>query len=225
MTRTRVWSILTAVVVVALLAAGWFLLIAPKRSKVAELDAERAAAEQRSATVQMQIDALKEKARALPQQRRRLEAFAVKLPVDVQLPTIVRTLSALGRDAGTDVTVITPQRPVAPNEAGGPTAAPATSSGTAAAPAGKSGYAVVPLSVTVRGSYVQIERFLSGLETTPRAFLVNVLSIQPATDVTSASDGGVALEATLTTSAFVASARPAPATGTTPADESSAPLR
>ena len=37
MSMTRRWSLLTAVVIVGILAAGWFLLVSPKRSDAADL--------------------------------------------------------------------------------------------------------------------------------------------------------------------------------------------
>ncbi len=47
MTKSRTWTVGTAVLVVLILLAGWFLLVTPKRSHAADLQAQAARRQRR----------------------------------------------------------------------------------------------------------------------------------------------------------------------------------
>jgi len=44
MTQTRKWSLVALVAVLAILAAGWFLLVSPKRGEASDLHAQNSSA-------------------------------------------------------------------------------------------------------------------------------------------------------------------------------------
>src|SRR5512133_661484 len=97
MTVMRKWSLLTAVRVLAVLAAGWFLLVSPRRGDAAALRAQTVSKQKQNAGLQSQIAALKEQAKDLPKLQAQLAVIRTQLPADPQLPKLVRDLSALAK--------------------------------------------------------------------------------------------------------------------------------
>jgi hypothetical protein len=65
----RVWIAGTVVLCLALVAAGWFLLVSPQRAEAADLRDQTAAADQRNAQLEVRIAELKEEFAQLPQRR------------------------------------------------------------------------------------------------------------------------------------------------------------
>lgn len=204
MSRTRLWGLGTAALILVIFVAGWFLAVSPKRAAVADLRAQEAEATQQANSLQTQIDVLKAQAAELPRQRQRLRAFATKFPRSVQLPTLIRNLNGLAVKSGVTVTTLSPSIPEAP--------AAATESGTAPPPtAADSTYLLVPLSLTVTGSYSQLERFLDAMESLPRSLATTSVSIGKADQ---SSAGSATLQAMIEGNAFVV---------TTPATTPAAP--
>ncbi len=201
MTRTKALSLATAAAVVAVLAAGWFLLLSPKRAAIADLRSQQADVEQQQTQLRSQITMLKQQAADLPAQQRRLAAFRTKMPTAVELPSLVRGLTAIAQQSGATVTTIAPATPATPT--------PAATTGTATSPVAptapgtaSSTYLTVPVSLTVQGSYEKLERFLDVLEKQRRSLLVSSVSVAP-----QASDAGASttptLQAPVAVSAFV----------------------
>jgi Tfp pilus assembly protein PilO len=80
MSLTRRWSFLTAVAVVAILAAGWFLLVSPKRGEASELQARRSRRRRRTARLQSQIEMLQAQQADLPKKRAELASIGRQIP-------------------------------------------------------------------------------------------------------------------------------------------------
>src|SRR5688572_17122005 len=97
MSVTRKWSLLAAVLVVAIVAAGWFLLVAPKRSKAADLKDQVASQEQTNASLVSKLEELKQQQAELPQVRADLAVMRKQIPDNPALPTLIRSLTASGR--------------------------------------------------------------------------------------------------------------------------------
>jgi Tfp pilus assembly protein PilO len=220
MTMTRRWAIGTAIAAVVILAAGWFLLVKPQNSKVSDLHTQTAAQDQQNQVLTTQIEALEAEQKQLPQQQRILEKFATKIPDTAAEPGLIRALSATAKASGVDITAITPGAATQLGSAAGGAAT------LGAAPASSASLYSLPLSLTVTGSYANLESFFSGLEQLPRAFMVSGFSLSRAGSTAGSSAGGAALApnalaASISTEVFYATGtapiQPAtPQTATTP---------
>lgn len=228
MAKTKQWAALTAVLVLLILAAGWFLLVSPKRSAATALNATAAKQEQDNATVRTQIAALKAQALDLPKKQARLTEISARMPDNPALPSLIRALSDAADKANVDLMSLSPSAPVAL------TAAVPATVGLATPPVAVQ---QIPLALTVQGKFFQMEQFLSNLESLPRAFVVTTLGVAPAggsgpaaaapaAPAAGAAAGGAtappvgSLTGTVSAMVFMApamtAATPAPAVGTAP---------
>jgi len=194
--------LVAGVLVVAIFAAGWFLLIAPKRNEASALQGSTIAQNEANTRLEQQIQVLQAQQADLPAQRARLAVLQTRIPNNPALPTLIRNLTAAGRKVGVSLDSLAPATPVALVSAV-PVApvAPATTSttttttttepsttesdGTAApvapvvlAPPAPTLFQV-PLSLGVRGSYFELEQFVNRLEGLKRSFLVQGFTIEP----------------------------------------------
>jgi len=202
MTDTRKWSLIAGVLVVAIFAAGWFLLIAPKRSDASALKGSTVAQNGANARLEQQIEVLQAQQADLPAQRARLAVLQKQVPNNPALPTLIRNLTASGRKVGVTLASLTPAPPVAlvSTQPVTPAATTTTTTETTETTStsesdGESTTAApvvvvppapslfqVPLTVDVRGSYFELEQFVNRLEGLKRSFLVSGFSIEPDTD-------------------------------------------
>lgn len=217
MTVMRKWSLLAAVLVAAVLAAGWFLLVSPKHGDAAALQEQTAAENTQISSLQIQIARLKEQAKDLPKLNAQLAVIHQQLPSDPQLPKLVRDLSTLSKTSGSALVSLAPSVPVAVNQVSAATGAAKPTTGAAAATT-STGLFQVPIVVKVSGSYFELEQFLNGVEGLRRAFLVSGVDIAPDTTSTSATGTPVTgqLEMSLTGRVFVVPPASATTTTTTP---------
>ena len=108
MTKTRQWTVFTAIAVVVVLLAGWFLLVKPQSTKASNLRTQATTQQQSNALLQTQIAALQAEQRQLPQQQQALQKFATQVPSDAAEPAIIRQLSAAANGSGVDLVSMTP---------------------------------------------------------------------------------------------------------------------
>src|SRR4051812_38555883 len=170
MEKMRQWSILTAVGVVAIFVAGWFLLVSPQRSSAADLHTQATTQQQANSTLQTNVNQLEAQKRGLPEQQRLLEQIATKVPGSPALPVLIRQLTSAAETAGVDLVSLAPSAPsvVASTSAATtvPTGAPAT-------------LAQIPLKIQVTGSYFNVESFFREVEHLSRAMLVVTFDLGP----------------------------------------------
>jgi Tfp pilus assembly protein PilO len=194
MTATRKWSALAVLLVAAIFAASWFLLIAPKRSDATALRAQKVEQDAHNQSLIQQLEVLKAQAQDLPKQEAFLAQIRRQLPDNPALPTLIRNLTTAAGKSGVELTSLAPALPVAivapmvaVQTAPAATTAPADGSEApapapvAAAPA-PTLYAV-PIMVRTSGSYFETEQFLNKLEGLKRSFLVTgftLKSVNPA---------------------------------------------
>ena len=180
MEKMRQWTVLTALGVVGVLAAGWFLMISPQRSHASQLRTEAASVENSTNGLMTQISQLKEQQKGETAQQKRLAEIAQLIPDNPQLPALIRQLSAAAHKAGVSLDSLAPSTPA-------PVAAAAGAAG-AAAP-----LAQIPVTISVTGSYFNIESFLRKLEHLDRALKTTGLTIAPNNgDTAKAGDAGAA---------------------------------
>jgi Tfp pilus assembly protein PilO len=200
MTKMRQWSILTAVAVLVVFAAGWFLLVKPQQTKSSSLRSQAATQQQANQLIQTQIDALNAEQKNLPEQQHALQKFNTQVPSDAAEPTIIRQLSAAAAGAGVNLVSMTPG--VAADVTAAVTTTPvvaaspaptASASGTSTTPAAGATSLVptatpgglleqLPISIGVTGTFPNMETFFQSLEKLPRAMLIQSWSMCP--DVT-----------------------------------------
>jgi Tfp pilus assembly protein PilO len=235
MTDMRKWSAGAAVLVLAILAAGWFLLVAPKHQATANLKTRATSQEQANARLQQQIQVLQAQQQDLPQQQAKLATLSTQIPGNPALPSLIRDLTTAADKVGLTIDSMAPAQPVAlvaPLAAVAPAPPPdttdtsgATDSTTttpvAPAPAASTLFQV-PLTLGVTGSYFEVEQFLNKLEGLKRSMLISGLTVTPGTgsaatstsSTSSASDGSPSdLKVVLTARVFLTQAS-APTTTT-----------
>jgi hypothetical protein len=113
MEKMRQWTILAALGVVGVLAAGWFLLVSPQRAHASDLRAKAATAQQATAGLRSQVAQLKQQQKGEPAQQRRLMQIAAQIPDNPQLPTLIRELSAAAHASGVSLVSLSPSQPAA----------------------------------------------------------------------------------------------------------------
>ena len=201
MTETRKWTVGALVVALAIVVAGWFLLISPKRAEVSELQAEVQSQEAANSQAQTQLAVLKQQNKDLPEKQAELAGLQTQIPLTPDLPTYIREIQDIGAQAGVDVTAMTP--------------APAVNLGTSAETAEQSlapgALAAINVEVIVTGGYFEITRFVNELETASRYTLVAGFTIDDETESTTKA----ASDLTGTVNARIFMAPEAPAEGAT----------
>jgi type IV pilus assembly protein PilO len=208
MTVMRKWSLLTGFLVIAVVAAGWFLLVSPKRAATTDQKTQKATQDRTNSELQTQISVLKEQFANLPKQQAQLAAIRQQLPDNPQLPKLVRDLSADAKASGAFLAEIAPGLPVALSPTALAAGAPAAPVVTAAKPtvaATTTALFQVPLTLKLTGDYYELEQYISGLEQMRRAFLVTGLSVDLNQDVNTPGS----LSMTVTGRVFVVATPPA----------------
>src|SRR4051794_22974478 len=184
MSKTRQWAMLTAVVCLAVLAAGWFLVIKPQRPHAAELRTTTQGVESQNATLRSAVSQLRQQQKDLPAQQKLLSQIATKVPDNPALPALIRQLSAAADGAGVNLLSLAPGQPAvtsAPVGAATTTTTASTSNtSSSTARAAAAPLATIPLAVQVQGTYFNVEQFLSAVESLSRAMLVTGFSLTPA---------------------------------------------
>jgi type IV pilus assembly protein PilO len=216
MTVTRKWSFLALLLVVAIFAAGWFLLISPKRGEAADLRSQTASQEEANSRLEQKIQVLMAQQEDLPRKRAQLAVIRTRIPDNPALPTLVRELTAASQKVGASIVTLAPALPVAAAPAAqAPVASTDGTTGTAPAPAAASLYQV-PLTVEVAGSYFELEQFVNKLEGLKRAFLVTGFTLGAAEGEEAVpGELKLSLQGRVFLSPEAATTAAAPATGTT----------
>jgi type IV pilus assembly protein PilO len=195
MNKTRQWAMLTAVACLAVLAAGWFVVVKPQRSHAASLRSQAADVDSSNDRLRTQVDQLRQQQRNLPEQQKTLSQIATKIPDNPALPALIRQLSAAADGAGVTLVSLAPSTPTVATPAAGAAGVAGAGArpvvGAAAAPtAAGPTLANIPIVVQVQGSYFNIEQFFSAVEGLNRAMLVNGFTMTPASGTGATSSTG-----------------------------------
>jgi len=183
---------LTAVVCLAVLAAGWFLVIKPQRAHAADLRTQTQGVNANNAKLRSQVAQLRQQQKDLPAQQKQLSQIATKVPDNPALPSLIRQLSAAADGAGVDLLSLAPGQPaIAAAPAGAATTTTATTStGSSASAAVSAPLATIPLTVQVQGTYFNVEQFFSAVESLSRSMLVTGFSLTPAAGTAGSAGAG-----------------------------------
>ncbi len=162
------------VLMIVVIAAGWFFLVKPASAKVSDLKAQATEQENTNDATRTQIAALQAAKKKLPQEQAELAQLTQKVPSTVQLPNLLRAIQDLATTAGVTLNGITP---------------------TAATPlSGADGISSVGITLVVTGGYAEVEEFDHSLEGLSRAFLVSGFSLTQSTDSSGAGPTGTSTD-------------------------------
>ena len=179
MNKMRQWSLFTAVAVVVVFAAGWFLAVSPQRHHAADFRSQAASQDTANSALQLQVAQLEQQKKGLPEQQRQLAKYATRIPDNPELPVLIRQLSTAAKDAGVDLVSMSPSVPAAVAAAPGSTV-PATSGALNQ----------ISLQLTVKGSYYNLESWFAAVEKLPRAMMVTQWSMTPGVAAAQSSGSG-----------------------------------
>jgi Tfp pilus assembly protein PilO len=204
MNKMRQWSLLTAVVVFVVFAAGWFLLVSKQNHKAASLRTQAAGVQASNAQLQQQVSQLQQQKKGLPAQQRKLAKFATEIPDNPELPTLIRQMSAAAQSAGVDLISLAPGQP-APVAV---TASAPVAAGAAAAPAAP--LDSITMQIHVTGSYYNVESFFAEIQKLTRAMMVSgwTLTKTNSNDTTSSSTSSTSSSSSTTTSSTTSTTAP-----------------
>ena len=173
--NNRIWVLATAILVVAILALGWILGVAPRLSEVATATEQRVAADAQNALLEADIADLKKKFEALDLSRDEVLEIRKALPPHADEADFLRQIDDAAVAAGVTVGSITIGDPSgfvagAFAEAGGPAIeiSPLVSADN---------LLTIPVSVSVRGSAVQVLNFLEIFQKSERISAIDVLTM------------------------------------------------
>lgn len=168
----RATIVIAVVAGVVVLTAGWFLAVKPVKADIAAVKSATTEQTSKNDSTRLQLQVMRSIANRLPAEQAELATLSQRVPDQVELPALLRSMEALAKASGVDLTGITPGTPTAL------TAAP--------------GIATVDIALNVSGGYAEIEQFDSALEGLQRTFLVSGFTLT--------GGGGTATAASITAS-------------------------
>ncbi|MFF2053035.1 hypothetical protein ACFVU2_15650 [Leifsonia sp. NPDC058194] len=209
MDKNRLWLIGAVLVMVVVVAGGWFLGIQPQLVTAATAEAQRAQVAAVNAQQTAALEKLKSDYAQLPDLKSDLATLRASIPQGTDLPTFVDQVTELCASTGATFTGYTTAASLpyalASTTGAATTKTPASTSTSspqptaAATPAPTStpepgappvtnrlvtdqNFVATPLTVTVQGGYANVLAFMRGLQTGKRLFLVTNLETSASTE-------------------------------------------
>lgn len=149
------------------------LLILPKTNEVKTVQTQVTTEQERTTTLQGQVDYLKSLEAQASKLRAQLKSLNIEVPPTADLPGLIHEVNSAADQAAVNLSSITP---------GSPSAAVSNP------------VSVVPLQLTVSGGFFSVEEFLYRIETLDRTAKVSSVSLTPdggSSSDTSAGSSGV----------------------------------
>jgi Tfp pilus assembly protein PilO len=173
MTKMRQWTVMTVIAVFIVFAGGWLLLVKPQGSKISAVKTQATSQQQANQVLLQEIAAREAQKNTLPAEQAQLQRLSVQVPTIPDEPGIIRQLQSSASGAGVNLLAITP------GGATTVTAAAAATPGTTSLPSTPTQLVELPVTMTVVGSYANVESYLQLLEKLPRAMLVTQFTLCP----------------------------------------------
>jgi Tfp pilus assembly protein PilO len=209
MQQHRIISLLSILVMLIIPVIGWFLIAQPQLAAAATADQQRVQAAAQVTASQAIVDRLKADSAKLPELRNELDDLRGSIPAGIDPSGWIDGLSAQAKVSKvviTEIHVDDPIRyvpavaPVDPNApvAGGsaptsegdasatptPTPTPVDFPGITTNPLiDSSNFVAVPVTVKFDGTYSALIRFINGLQSDNRLYLVTAIGSEPVADV------------------------------------------
>lgn len=179
--KTSVWAAGAAVVVIAIFAAAYFLLIGPVMDSTAETDDQRTQVEAQNQTLRSQNATLRGQFENIEQLRVHLAALQVQVPDAAEWDTFTTLVGSIANDNGVTVASITGQPAVSvagTAAATVPSDDAAATSDDAATPVAATGQAI-PVTIKFQGSSAAVIGTINSLQgVDQRLFLVQAVDLQ-----------------------------------------------
>jgi Tfp pilus assembly protein PilO len=210
MQQHRIISLASILAMLLIPVLAWFLVAQPQLAAAADADQQRQDMESQIAAAAATVAQLKADSAKLPELNDDLNDLRTSIPADADTDGYIDGLAALAKAAHLQVVGLTVAEPIAytpavappdPNapapDANASSASPSPSDAAAVTPAptldvpgivtspliDSSNFVAIPVTVSVSGDLSQIIRFIDGLQSSPRLFLVTSTSTeQSATD-------------------------------------------
>jgi type IV pilus assembly protein PilO len=182
--------VLGVVGLVALLAAGYFFLLAPVRERIADLVQKKAKVSADVAKARAQVAEIERFRRELVELEKRLVLLQDRLPSEKETPSLYRALSSAAEQSGLGVSLFQP-REAKPKDV----------------------VNEIPITLAAEGSYHQLAKFFERVSGLPRVVTVNDFKMSGL----SKSKNSMKADMTLATYMYRSSAAPAPPRPGTPA--------
>ncbi|HLI24728.1 MAG TPA: type II secretion system protein GspM [Acidimicrobiales bacterium] len=177
-------AVLTALGALVMVVVFWFAAWSPATRQLSRAHDHLAKAESQQVQLRDQLTTLRAEYKQLPQYEADLQALEAAVPADPSVASIFDQLTSAAAASGVSLPSVSPSQP-------------ATGTPSASTSAAKGGPADVEVSMAVDGQYGQILNFITRLDSSPRLFVVD--------DVTLAAGAkGGAMAASLQVQAFYA---------------------
>ncbi len=187
-------AILLAAVFVLLLLVWFFFMFRPNQRRISELRAEQEQVQQEIGGLQVQLERLRELQRQEPQLRAQFARLQDALPDDPRLPDFILQVQEAANLAGIDFLSITPSLPAA-----------FTPPGAMQPPPEAAQLQAISVSISVTGTYFEVEDFIIRLERLQRAVRIGSFTLAPGEG---AAGGSPTLSTTLQMQMFMVSPAP-----------------
>jgi hypothetical protein len=201
MQQHRIISILSVLAMVVILAIGWFLIAQPQLAAATAADQKRAAAAAQVAASQLVVAQLKADSAKMPELLNELDDLRTSIPAGIDPSGYLDGLSALAKVSGVEITGLTVEDPVAytaatppegqfapaeteaeTDEEGADESAappPADFPGIVTSPLiNESDFVAIPVTIEIAGKSGSIMRFINGLQSGKRLFLVKGITTE-----------------------------------------------
>ena len=196
MDAKRQWILVTALVGVAILVAGFMFIVRPQYDKASKIDKQAKVVSEQTQQLRTKLQVLKDQQTQLPVKQAQLASLGTKVPATVNLADLTRQLQAAAQnlptvpvagrvasnDAHVDLSLLSPSAPAPLAASTGSSSSTSTSTSTTASTGttGSTGAVAVqqiPLSMTVSGTFFNLESFFTRLESLPRTVLIDGFDI------------------------------------------------
>lgn len=177
LSKARLTALGGSLALLVLVLLGWFFVLSPQMSKAGEIKEQTASVEASNTKLMAQIKAAQEQEANLGEARSYAAALGARFPQTAAQADMFAQIKDAAARAGIpekNVTALTPTVP----QGGGP-AGTATGGATVPQAGAAKGVATLQVSLTVSGTQPQLIKFLTMLESMPRSYLIDTLSVGP----------------------------------------------
>jgi len=173
MNSNRIWTLGTALVIVGLLAATWFLGVSPQLSAASLADSEREGIETQNVANEATLASLKAQFEKIDELRTDLADAREAVPASVQQSLLIGQIGDFAKANDVKITLAAFDDPAAslPGTSTDPELSNALSLVT------PESFLVVPLSMSIRGEYTDVMNFIDDLQNGTRLVLVFEVSM------------------------------------------------
>lgn len=171
-----IWRIGTALVVVVIVALGWFLGISPQLSRAGIAADQLKAVKDTNAQQEAELAALKKQFIELPDIEAELDELRLTVPAVPSFAEFMRNLSTIETRSGARIIAYSAD-PSIPYTA----SAEATNKGEASTTITGENFMLIPVSFEVGGSYAQSLDFIKRVQTNQRLYMITDINIKEVT--------------------------------------------